>query len=82
MHSLEAAMPTAQGPKPYIKLAATLVLIGMGLFTLERYGLSQIEGAGRPLHLDGTILSLLVILPVALVVAGALVFVVGRMRRL
>jgi hypothetical protein len=72
----------AQAPKPYIKLASTLVLIGMGLFTLERYGMSRIEEPGHPLHLDGTLLSIMVIAPVALVVAGALVFVVGRMRRL
>lgn len=70
------------GPKPYIKLASTLVLIGMGLFTLEQYGLSRIEEPGHPLHLDGTVLSLLVIVPMLLVVVGALVFVVGRMRRL
>ncbi|HYD07536.1 MAG TPA: hypothetical protein VEC60_17495 [Reyranella sp.] len=72
----------AQTPKPYIKLASTLVLLGMGLFTLERYGLSRMEEPGHPLHLDGTVLSLLVIVPVLLVVVGALVFVVGRMRRL
>ena len=72
----------AQGPKPYIKLASTLVLLGTGLFTLERYGLSRIEEPGNPLHLGGTLLSLLVIVPVLLVVGGALVFVVGRMRRL
>ena len=71
-----------QGPKPYIKLASTLVLIGMGLFTLERYGLSRIEEPGHPLHLDGTVLSLLVIVPMLLIVTGALVFVVGKMRRL
>ena len=70
------------GPKPYIKLASTLVLIGMGLFTLERYGLSRIEEPGHPLHLDGTVLSLLVIVPMLLIVTGALVFVVGKMRRL
>lgn len=72
----------AQTPKPYIKLASTLVLLGMGLFTLERYGLSRMEEPGHPLHLDGTVLSLLVIAPVLLIVVGALVFVVGRMRRL
>ncbi len=71
-----------QGPKPYVKLASTLVLIGMGLFTLERYGLSRIEEPGNPLHLGGTILSLMVLTPVALVAAGALVFVFGKIRRL
>ncbi len=72
----------AQGPKPYIKLASTLVLLGMGLFTLEQYGLTRIEEPGRPLHLDPNVLSLLVLVPIARVVAGALVFVVGRIRRL
>lgn len=72
----------AQGPKPYIKLASTLVLFGMGLFTLERYGLSRIEEPGNPLHLDSNLLSLLVIAPLVLIAAGAIVFVVGRMRRL
>jgi hypothetical protein len=76
-------MPMAtQGPRPYIKLASTLVLLGMGLFTLEQYGLSRIEGPGHPLHLDPTVLSLLVIAPLTLVAIGALVFVVGRIRRL
>lgn len=72
----------AQVPKPYIKLASTLVLVGMGLFTLERYGLSRIEEPGHPLHLNGTLLSIMVLAPVMLIVAGALIFVVGRMRRL
>lgn len=71
-----------QGPKPYVKLASTLVLLGMGLFTLERYGLSRMEEPGHPLHLDGNVLSLLVIAPLLLVAVGAIVFVVGRMRRL
>ena len=71
-----------QGPKPYIKLASTLVLLGMGLFTLEQYGLSRMEEPGHPLHLNGTVLSLLVLVPIALVVAGALTFVIGKMRRL
>ena len=71
-----------QGPKPYIKLASTLVLFGMGLFTLERYGMSRIEEPGNPVHLDGTVLSLMVIVPVVLVVAGALTFVFGKIRRL
>ncbi|MBN9346373.1 MAG: hypothetical protein J0I48_09245 [Devosia sp.] len=71
-----------QGPKPYVKLASTLVLLGMGLFTLEQYGLSRMEEPGHPLHLDGNLLSLLVIAPLLLVAVGAIVFVVGRMRRL
>lgn len=72
----------AQGPKPYIKLASTLVLLGMGLFTLERYGLSRLEAPAHSLHIDPTLLSLLVLTPMALIVVGALVFVVGRIRRL
>ena len=68
----------ATGPKPYVKLASTLVLVGMGIFTLERYGLTQFKSV----HMDGTLLSVLVIAPIVLVMAGAMVFVVGRMRRL
>ena len=75
-------MATAQGPKPYIKLASTLVLLGMGLFTLERYGLSRMEEPGHPLHLNGVLLSAFVIVPMTMIAAGALVFVVGKMRRL
>ena len=72
----------AQPTKPYVKLASTLVLVGMGIFTLERYGLQRIEEPGNPLHLGSIVLSLLVIVPVVMVIAGALVFMVGRMRRL
>ena len=67
-----------QKAKPYVKLASTLVLVGMGLFTLERYGLSQFKST----HLDGTLLSILVVTPLVLVAGGAIVFIVGRMRRL
>ena len=72
----------AQQPKPYIKLASTLVLLGRGLFTLEQYGLQRIEGPGQPVHLGGTVLSLLVLVPVTMIIAGALVFEAGSMRRL
>ncbi len=72
----------AQGMKPYVKLASTLVLVGTGLFSLERYGLGRLEGPDHAIHLDGTLLSLLVIAPLALVLAGALIFVVGKMRQL
>ena len=61
-----------------MKLASTLVLVGMGLFTLERYGLSQFKSS----HLDGTLLSVLVVAPLLHIAGGAIVFVVGRMRRL
>ena len=69
--------------KPYVKLAYTLILIGMGIFTFERFGLSQLSGPGHaPLHLDGTLISILVIAPVALVIVGCIIFMVGRARRL
>jgi hypothetical protein len=72
----------AQGMKPYVKLASTLVLLGMGMFTLERYGLGRAEGPAHSMHIDPTLLSLMVIAPLALVATGAVVFVVGRIRRL
>jgi hypothetical protein len=72
----------ATGTKPYVKLASTLVLVGMGIFTLERFGLSQFSSPSHPLHVSGALLSVLVIAPIVLVLAGAMVFVVGRMRRL
>jgi hypothetical protein len=72
----------AQGMKPYVKLASSLVLVGTGLFSLEQYGLGRIEGPNHSVHIDGTLLSLLVLVPLALVAAGAVVFVVGKMRRL
>jgi len=72
----------AQGQKPYVKLAYTMVLIGMALFGLEQFGLGKLEGPGHSFHLDGTVLSILVIAPLALVAAGAIIFMIGRMRRL
>jgi len=69
--------------KPYVKLAYTLIIIGMGIFAIERLGLSNMAGPnGTPMHLDGTLLSVLVIAPVALVIAGCLIFMIGKMRRL
>lgn len=64
--------------KPYVKLAYTLVLIGMGIFALERFGLAQMPG----LHLAGWLITILVVAPVVLVLAGCAVFMVGRARRL
>ena len=76
-------MAPAPTTKPYVKLAQTLILFGMGLFALERFGLSQMAGAGQSrMHLDGTLLSILVLAPVVLVAAGCLIFMVGKMRRL
>jgi hypothetical protein len=70
----------AAGPRPYVKRASSLVLVGMGLFSLERFGLGRLE-SGRPVHLDPDLLSALVLAPALLVAAGAVVFVVGRLRR-
>lgn len=70
--------------KPYMKLAATLASLGAGLFLLERYGLSELKGLnnGQGIHLDPNILGLLVIAPFALILAAAVIFMVGRIRRL
>jgi hypothetical protein len=72
----------APGMKPYIKLASTLVLVGTGLFSLEQYGLGKLEGPDHTVHLNGTVLSLLVLAPLLLIAAGAIVFIVGKLRRL
>ena len=72
----------APGMKPYVKLASSLVVVGMGLFSIEQFGLGKLEGDGRSFHLDGTILSIMVLAPLVLIAAGAVVFVVGKMRRL
>jgi hypothetical protein len=66
--------------KSYLKLAYTLILFGMGIFAFERFGLSEIAGPNQSLHLNGTLLSILVLAPVVLVVAGCLVFLFGKMR--
>lgn len=70
--------------KPYMKLAATLASLGAGLFLLERYGLSELKGLnnGQGIHLDPNLLGLLVIAPFALILAAAVIFMVGKMRRL
>lgn len=70
-----------KGPKPYIKLAGTLVTLGAGIFMIERYGLSEMSGNGS-FHIDPNLLSVLVLAPIVLVAAGAIVFMVGKMRRL
>ena len=67
--------------KPYVKLAATLASLGIAIFFLERFGLTQMRQFGT-FHVDGTLLSIMVIAPVVLVLAGALVFMIGKMRRL
>ncbi|MEQ1770933.1 MAG: hypothetical protein ABL879_13940 [Devosia sp.] len=72
-----------KGMKPYVKLASSLVLVGMGLFTLERYGLSEMSGNGASrIHLDPNLMSALVLAPLLVVAAGVVVFMWGKMRRL
>jgi hypothetical protein len=71
-------MTQDRNTKPYAKLAATLVFLGMGIFTLERLGLGQMQG----LHLPGWMITVLVVAPVVLILAGCAIFMVGRMRRL
>jgi hypothetical protein len=66
--------------KPYVKLAYTLIAIGMGIFALERLGLSELGGLN--MHLAGWLISLMVIGPVVLILAGCAIFMFGRMRRL
>jgi hypothetical protein len=69
--------------KPYVKLAYTLIIVGMGIFAIERLGLSNMSGPNHTgLNIDGTLLSVLVIAPVVLVLAGCLIFMIGKMRRL
>jgi hypothetical protein len=68
-----------QKTKPYMKLAGTLVMLGMAIFFFERYGLSNMQ---HGTHIAGWLISVLVLAPVALVVTGCLVFIVGKMRRL
>jgi hypothetical protein len=70
--------------KPYIKLAATLASLGAGLFLLERYGLNELRGmnGGAGLRLDPNLLGLLVAAPFVLIIAAAIVFMIGKMRRL
>jgi heme/copper-type cytochrome/quinol oxidase subunit 2 len=67
-------------PKPYVKLASGLVIAGMALFSIEQYGLGRMGSPEAPIHLGSTILSLMVLVPIVLIIAGALVFLVGRLR--
>lgn len=70
----------AQGLKPYMKLAYTLVAVGAGLLSLERLGLGEWVRANH--RLDGNLLSIMFVVPLVLIVAGIIVFMVGKMRRL
>jgi len=66
--------------KPYVKLASGLVVAGMGLFTLERYGLGRVSPEG--LHLNAWVANAMILIPAALVLAGILTYLFGRIRRL
>lgn len=75
-------MAAARHPKPYARIAGTLVLLGMSIFMLERFGLNWMRGPGHSGgHIDGTILSVLVAAPLILIAGGFVVFVVGAMLR-
>ena len=70
---------TAKKPS---NLALTLVVSGMALFGLEQYGLGKLKSPnGAPMHIDGTILTILVLAPIVLVLTGAVLFMTRRMRR-
>jgi uncharacterized membrane protein YidH (DUF202 family) len=69
--------------KPYMRVAYGLIAFGIGLFMLERFGLSALAGPQHSsMHLDPNLLSAMVIGPILLVIAGCIVFMVGKMRRL
>jgi hypothetical protein len=74
-------MATTPPTKPKSRTAWILVILGMALFSIEKFGLDKIEGPTKSVHLDPNLLSALVIAPFILVIAGAVVFMVGRMRR-
>jgi hypothetical protein len=71
--------PTSRA-KPYVTLASRLVFAGMILFGIEQFGLDRLKSPDKSIQLDPNLLSALVIVPILLVIAGALIFVVGRMR--
>ena len=69
--------------KPYMKISATLASIGAGIFFLERYGLNGLKQAsGGSVRFDPNILGILVVAPFVLIIAAAIIFMVGKMRRL
>jgi hypothetical protein len=76
-------MPPIKTTKPYAKLAGSLVLVGMSLFMLERFGLNWMRGPNGTgsTHINGTVLSILVAAPVILIIGGCIVFAVGSMLK-
>lgn len=73
-------MPTVRNSKPYIKVAAGLVTFGASLLMLERYGAAQLHS--NTMHLAGWLLTTILLIPIGLILAGGVTFVVGRMRGL
>jgi len=71
------ATPTT---KPYLKLAGGLFFTGSGLLALERYGLAEMPSLHH--QLGSVVITLLVVVPLAFIVAGLGIFVWGKMRRL
>lgn len=67
--------------KPYVKLASTLASVGLGIFFIERFGLGELSKNGS-MRIDGTLLSIMVIAPIVLILAAAIIFMIGKMRRL
>lgn len=64
----------------YRKLAYSLIVIGMSLFMFERFGLAGLRSSYPQMHIDGTLLGFFVVAPILLVVAGGMVFMIGRAR--
>jgi hypothetical protein len=64
---------------PDHRLAYTLVTIGVAVFAFERFGLSELRDQG--VGFDPTVLGILAVAPVLLIVSGAVVYMVQRMRR-
>ncbi|WP_417308205.1 hypothetical protein [Devosia sp.] len=63
------------------KIAGTLVTLGLGTIFLERFGLSEWQGSSGSGHIDPTLLSILVIVPLMLIGVGCVIFVAGRIFR-
>ena len=71
----------ANNSKPYIKLAAMLSSLGLGIYFLEQFGLRELQKVMN-LEPDGLVISVLFLAPFVLILAAIVVFVVGKMRRL
>lgn len=67
--------------KPHNKLAALLLLTGKGMILIEGLGLGLLRQSGASVHLGQLLLSLLVLIPASLLLAGCAVFVLGAAQR-